>query len=120
MGNSSSVTASPALDTIELDGIVDSMQTGDILLSQGNELSSYAIRLISKSKWSHVAMIVRNPSKELRRAYNISKKEEGNVFVLDADWCTKDRRRNGGVQLTSLRVRRSYNIILRSRRNRLD
>ncbi|GAA5125870.1 hypothetical protein GCM10023339_49700 [Alloalcanivorax gelatiniphagus] len=41
--------------------LVSSLQTGDLLLFAGRGLVSATIRLFTRSRWSHIAMIVRLP-----------------------------------------------------------
>ena len=35
------------------------VQTGDLILFQGSELGSYAVRIATSSKYDHVGMLVR-------------------------------------------------------------
>ena len=48
------------MDKIKEDDFLKESQTGDILLFSTNRLASKALRMATKSKYDHVAMIIRN------------------------------------------------------------
>ena len=48
------------MDKISEKDFLDASQTGDILLFTTNRLISKGVRIITKSKYDHVAMIIRN------------------------------------------------------------
>jgi hypothetical protein len=85
-----------------VDDVYDDLQTGDVLIHSGNGTFSMFIQLALNCMWSHVSMLIKNPSERLRRAYNIPE-DAGQVFVFEVESETIDRREGGGVQLTELR-----------------
>lgn len=76
--------------------------TGDILLFRGTEGFSKLIKVSSISIFSHVMMVVREPSEDVRKAYGISKDEKEKVFVFESD-SEIEQHEGGGVQLIPLR-----------------
>jgi Ca2+-binding EF-hand superfamily protein len=81
--------------------IVDQMGTGDILLFRGIEGFSKLIKISSICNFSHVMMIVRDPSEEVRKAYGIAPDEKEKVFVFESD-SEIDLHEGGGVQMLPL------------------
>jgi hypothetical protein len=75
-------------------------QTGDLLLFSGVRPQSKAIQLATASIWSHVAVIIRNPSPTVRALYNLPSNKS--VFALESDFFTLDKRPGGGVQLIEI------------------
>jgi hypothetical protein len=49
------------LDTISIEGVAATMQTGDILLVEGNSRISTAIKYLTQSSWSHACLYVGEP-----------------------------------------------------------
>jgi hypothetical protein len=47
--------------TVDFESIRGRLQTGDILLFSGRTFISHAIRLFTRSRWSHIGIIVRDP-----------------------------------------------------------
>lgn len=68
--------------------------TGDILLFRGTEGFSKLIKFSSISIFSHVMIIVRDPSDEVKKAYGISFEEK--VFVFESD-SEIEQHEGGGV-----------------------
>jgi hypothetical protein len=85
-------------DAIFVEDLIKTANTGDVLAYSGTAAASRTIQLGSFSMWSHVATIVRNPSQAVRDKYNLG--NEYNVFALESDVPTLDRREGGGIQLT--------------------
>ena len=80
---------------------IDGLSTGDIVLFSGKCLVSRIIRFLSKSKWSHVGMIIIDPKYDYPLIYEATKSND--TICLDAD-------RVSGVQLTPLYERvHNYN-----------
>jgi len=50
---------------MDYEKIRDDLQTGDIILFSGNSMVSGAIKLFSRSEWSHVAMVVKDPISDI-------------------------------------------------------
>jgi hypothetical protein len=89
---------------IKLLDIHDKLQTGDIILNNGTDWASYGIKAITFSQWTHIALVIRNPSKELKRRFNLTSEDDfEEVFVFDTDYDSIDKRLDGGVQFNSLR-----------------
>lgn len=83
------------------------LRTGDILLLQGWESFSSWIMTFTGSSWSHVALIIKNPSDRVRRIYQLDPEEQ--TFVLESDLDTLDERSDGGIQLVPIRkLMRAY------------
>jgi len=88
------------------DEIEENFQTGDIILSRGTEAFSKLIRKGTMSTWSHAALIIRNPSPNVRKIYKIDQNEEDikeKVFIFESDTETQDKRQGGGTQLFPFR-----------------
>lgn len=49
----------PQDQSVDLGSLVDRLQTGDILLFSGRTLISRAIRVFTRSQWSHIGIVVR-------------------------------------------------------------
>ena len=80
---------------------IDGLRTGDIVLFSGKCLVSRIIRFLSKSKWSHVGMIIIDPKYDYPLIYEATKSND--TICLDAN-------RVSGVQLTPLYERvHNYN-----------
>mgnify|MGYP002379337530 CR=1 FL=1 len=91
---------------IELvDDVYDSLDTGDILLHSGNGNFSAIIQLMTGCMWSHVSMLIRNPSDEIKRAYNVplSNNPKDELYVFEAEAKTWDNKQGGGLQLVEFR-----------------
>jgi hypothetical protein len=90
-----------------LEDIESHFQTGDIILSRGTEAFSLLIRKGTMSTWSHAAMIVVDPSPEVREVYKIDQYHEEDlkerVFIFESDTETQDKRAGGGTQLFPFR-----------------
>jgi len=90
------------------DEVEAQFQTGDIILCRGIESFSQLIRRGTMSTWSHAALIVVDPSPEVRDVYKIEGpffdsdlKEK--VFIFESDTETQDKRAGGGTQMFPLR-----------------
>ena len=44
---------------LTVEQFMSKVQTGDLILFQGSELGSYAVRIATSSKYDHVGMLVR-------------------------------------------------------------
>jgi hypothetical protein len=104
-----SASSMPPEQAIELRSLVDQLETGDILLFSGRTLISRAIRMVTRSRWSHIGIIVR-------------KAETGELFLWEA---TSSNTINDvdyghvprGVQLVRLEDKvRSYDGLVAVRR----
>lgn len=83
--------------------VYSTLQTGDILLHSGNGNFSSAIMLATGSMFSHVSMVLCNPSEKLRKAYDVPDDCKGNVFVVEAAKKLIHRKvPHGGVQLVEI------------------
>eukprot|EP01103_Thecamoeba_quadrilineata_P003857 TRINITY_DN13595_c0_g1_i1.p1 TRINITY_DN13595_c0_g1~~TRINITY_DN13595_c0_g1_i1.p1 ORF type:complete len:428 (-),score=57.01 TRINITY_DN13595_c0_g1_i1:23-1270(-) len=83
-----------------LNQVLDRAKTGDIILHSGTGSFARAIQFSSKSIWSHAAIIIRDPSPEVRQKYDLE--DHHHVFVLESETSgnTFDKRAGGGVQLS--------------------
>lgn len=87
-----------------IDDIYDQFETGDVLLHSGVGTFSMYIMLFLKCMWSHVSILIKDPSPAMRQAFNIPDDTKGRVFVLEADSELIDRsKKQGGVQLVELK-----------------
>eukprot|EP01101_Sappina_pedata_P010584 TRINITY_DN66_c0_g1_i1.p1 TRINITY_DN66_c0_g1~~TRINITY_DN66_c0_g1_i1.p1 ORF type:complete len:288 (-),score=102.72 TRINITY_DN66_c0_g1_i1:59-922(-) len=79
--------------------------TGDIILSRGTEAFSLIIRKGTMSTWSHAAMIVKDPSPQVRQAFKIDSEPflQEKVFIFESDTVTHDGRQGGGTQMVPFR-----------------
>ncbi len=90
-----------------LKDIEPELNTGDILLLQGWESFSSWIMTFTGSSWSHVALLIKNPSERVRRIYQLDPNEQ--TFVLESDLDTLDERQSGGIQLVPIKkLMRAY------------
>jgi hypothetical protein len=92
-------------DWVHVDDVYDQLDTGDILLKSGVGTFSMFIQLGLRCMYSHVAVIIRDPSDELKAAFKVPDDIQGNVFVLEADseLFVDPSRKTGGVQFMELR-----------------
>ena len=58
---------------------MDFLQTGDIILFQGRSFLSYLLEYFGRSPYSHVGMIVRNPS-------FLNPALEDGIYLLESGW----------------------------------
>jgi hypothetical protein len=58
---------------------MDFLQTGDIILFQGRSFISYVLEYFGRSPYSHVGMIVRNPS-------FLNPMLEDGIYLLESGW----------------------------------
>ena len=58
---------------------MDFLQTGDIILFQGRTFLSYLLEYFGRSPYSHVGMIVRNPS-------FLNPELEDGIYLLESGW----------------------------------
>lgn len=79
------------------DDIRNSLKTGDIVLFSGRGLASWLIQQATRSKWSHVGMVVRLPE------YDMVLLWESTLLSGVAD--VEAKKILGGVQLTPLSAR---------------
>jgi hypothetical protein len=90
-----------------LDEVEPHFQTGDIILCRGTESFSQLIRKGTMSTWSHAAMIVVDPSPEVREIYKIDRFHEEDlkekIFIFESDTDTQDKRVGGGTQMFPFR-----------------
>lgn len=80
------------LDTVPIEGVMSVLQTGDILLVEGNSRVSVAIKYLTQSSWSHSALFVGKPGDGI-----------ADPVLLEADL-------REGVRLVSLSHYRDFNI----------
>lgn len=80
------------LDSVPVEKILPVLQTGDIILVEGNTRISVAIKYLSQSSWSHAALFVGKPGDTV-----------SDPVLLEAD--LKD-----GVRLVSLDHYRDFNL----------
>lgn len=77
---------------------INELETGDIILFSGNYIISNIIEFITNSKYSHIAVIIKNPN-------FFDDKMEG-IYMLESGYEDKPDCENGrikfGVQLTKL------------------
>ena len=75
---------------------MDFLQTGDIILFQGRSFLSYLLEYFGRSPYSHVGMIVRNPS-------FLNPVLEDGIYLLESGWNpipdVESGKTNIGVQL---------------------
>eukprot|EP00941_MAST-03F_sp_MAST-3F-sp1_P004605 g4605.t1 len=90
-------------DNIDDDTIRDgSVETFDLLLlSETNYLASRMTQLFSRSAWTHVAVIIENPSKEVKDAYGIE--DDSHLPIYDRERYFVFESVRPKVKLTSLR-----------------
>jgi len=127
----------PKYDTFKYEDVAAALDTGDIILFHGVSSHSKLEEVLSASYWSHSCILVRNPSEQLKEAYNVQQyypiaESAGspldvtdpihNIYVFESDYFTIDLRTGGGVQLVPLKCwlikyeekcRDSYTIIRR-------
>lgn len=58
---------------------LSSLETGDIILFRGNSWFSYALEWLGRSYYSHVGMIIKNPS------FIDSALPDG-IYILESGW----------------------------------
>ncbi|KAL9643129.1 hypothetical protein ABK040_003928 [Willaertia magna] len=90
---------------IYVEDVYNSLQTGDIILHSGKGNFSKAIQLSFASTWSHASIVIRNPSNEIRKAYNlpsIVNENHVDIFVAESETDCVDKREGGGIQLVEL------------------
>jgi len=91
-------------DAKTLEQMLPVLNTGDLLLFRGNGAISKIIKKLTFCCFSHVAMVVRNPSPAIRKAYQLSdefQKEE--VFIFESNADTIPPRPGGGTHIVPLR-----------------
>ena len=75
------------------------LQTGDILLFRGDSLLSKVLEFVGKSKYSHVGIILKNPS-------FINPNLEDGIYLWDSSWGyspdSEDNKYHYGIQLHKL------------------
>ncbi|KAL6073679.1 hypothetical protein QOT17_004677 [Balamuthia mandrillaris] len=100
-----------------LDEVMSYLQTGDIVLLHGTETISRVIEVGTWSFFSHVALLIRHPSEEVKRLYDVevyrdrgrefgipeNAMDEDDMYLFESDTETLDSREGGGVQLVPLR-----------------
>lgn len=86
-----------------LDELLPSLDTGDILLFRGMGEVSKVIKRITFCCFSHVAMVLRNPSPKIRKAYFIEDDNPEDVFIFESNATTQPPRPAGGTHIVSLR-----------------
>lgn len=78
---------------------MDTLETGDIILFRGNSWLSYLLQWIGRSRYSHVGMIIKNPS-------FINDSLADGLYLLESGWNaipdSEDRIIKSGVQLHRL------------------
>jgi len=108
----------PKYPTYKYDDIVHHIHTGDIILFHGIEAHSKLIESGCLSYWSHAAILIRNPSNEIKEIYGvksyhtiaenagtpIEEDPKHDVYVLESDYSTIDKRIGGGCQLVPLKA----------------
>eukprot|EP01125_Pyxidicula_operculata_P023052 TRINITY_DN9770_c0_g1_i1.p1 TRINITY_DN9770_c0_g1~~TRINITY_DN9770_c0_g1_i1.p1 ORF type:complete len:431 (+),score=71.51 TRINITY_DN9770_c0_g1_i1:53-1345(+) len=104
----------PKIDKVyHYDNIVESLNTGDVILFHGIELHSKFIESGTMSYWSHAAIIIRSPSQKIKDLYQVDSyldivnsagcpikdpvKED--VYVFESDYDTFKKEKQGGAQL---------------------
>lgn len=85
------------------DQVKDQMQTGDVCLCAGQEFFSKLIKKSTMCCFSHVMVVIKDPSPAVRKAYNIPNDETERVFIFESDSSTVDGRKGGGVQLITVK-----------------
>ncbi|MBX9695398.1 MAG: hypothetical protein K2Z81_23640, partial [Cyanobacteria bacterium] len=75
-----------------LDDIYDELNTGDVILFRGSEYFSMLIRATSRSNWSHVAILIRDPPPAVLERYAVNRYQapdgsplNDSVYVFEAD-----------------------------------
>jgi len=108
----------PKYHIYKYDDVVEHIHTGDIILFHGIEAHSKLIESGCLSYWSHAAIIIRNPSNEVKEIFGvkdyhsiaesagtpIESDTKHDVYVLESDYMTIDLRRGGGCQLVPLKA----------------
>ncbi|KAL6048237.1 DUF4261 domain-containing protein [Balamuthia mandrillaris] len=99
-----------------LEDVLPNCKTGDIVLLHGTEYISRAIEVSTMSYWSHCAILIRNPSDNIKKLYNVeqyvakaeayglSDIQNDEVYLFESDTETMDQREGGGVQLLPFRL----------------
>ena len=83
------------------DDVKKTLQTGDILLFSSGELTSWGIRIITNSPWSHVGMVIRSKELEGREKLYIWHSVQQNIDFT-RDILTETNKQ--GPQLNNLRT----------------
>lgn len=86
-----------------LDDLLPTLDTGDILLFRGTGEVSKVIKKLTLCCFSHVAMVLRNPSARIRKAYFIPDDEKETVFIFESNATTQPPRPGGGTHIVPLR-----------------
>ena len=80
------------------------LQTGDLLLFRGNAWVSKILEYMGKSKYSHVGMIIKNPS-------FIDPDLEDGLYVWDSSWGYIPDSEDNVYRCTDAQIRRYYRIV---------
>ena len=86
-----------------LDELLPTLNTGDVLLFRGQGPVSQMIKKTTFCCFSHVAMVLRNPSAAIRKAYHIPDDEREEVFIFESNATTQPPRPRGGTHIVPLR-----------------
>lgn len=84
---------------------MESLKTGDIVLFNGSYLSSFVVKVASRSKWSHVGMVWENPPGYKEGRYLLSSDitmAENGVQILPLEEMIRDYR--GEVWIKNLYI----------------
>jgi hypothetical protein len=71
---------------------MDFLQSGDIILFKGHTFVSYILEYFGRSPYSHVGMIVRNPS-------YLNKDLEDGIYLLESGWNAIPDAETGAVKV---------------------
>lgn len=71
---------------------MDFLQTGDIVLFQGRTFLSYLLEYFGRSSYSHVGMIIRNPS-------FLNPELEDGIYLLESGWNPIPDVETGKIQM---------------------
>uniref|UniRef100_A0A7S4GHL5 Uncharacterized protein n=1 Tax=Eutreptiella gymnastica TaxID=73025 RepID=A0A7S4GHL5_9EUGL len=91
-------------NAIHYDEAKAEMGTGDIILLHGTELFSMTIKSATRSWYSHVSLVIRDPPNDILKLYGLENETDPDgLYVFESDSETEDGREGGGVQMRPLR-----------------
>eukprot|EP00667_Euglena_gracilis_P024291 EG_transcript_27881 len=103
LDNKSEEELSQLFNAVDYNAIAPQMGTGDVLLLHGTELFSTAIKLVTRSWYSHVAVVLKEPSPDILQLYGLeSKRDPHGLYSFESDSSTEDGREGGGTQMLPL------------------
>eukprot|EP00667_Euglena_gracilis_P032058 EG_transcript_48057 len=87
---------SQLFNAVDYNAIAPQMGTGDVLLLHGTELFSTAIKLVTRSWYSHVAIVLKEPSPDILQLYGLEfRRDPHGLYAFESDSETEDGRKGG-------------------------